>query len=305
MITAFIGDNDPLREQAVKEYIAGFVGIYGPMAVEKYFGEEIEAGNLKDALSTLPFLSSKRLVVVRNLSLNKNLAEDINNIANYVTDNTDLILIEKHIDSRSKFLSKLKKIAEVKEFAHLEGSDLTAWIVKQAERHKAQISFKDAVFLIDRIGTNHQLLDNELKKLAIYNNKITSESIKELTTYSPKSSVFAMLDAAFSGDIARALILYKEQRIQGAEPKKIIGMIIWQLHILSVVKMAKDLPPNSIADQSKISPYVIRKTIPSAKRITEKKLVDILDQAIKIDLKIKTTKINPDEAVQALLLSFV
>ena len=98
MITAFIGDNDPMREQAAKEHIASFVGIYGQTAVERLSGEDIEPVGLKDAVSTLSFLAPKRLVVIRNLSVNKSLAEDIENIAKDIADSTDLVLIENHID---------------------------------------------------------------------------------------------------------------------------------------------------------------------------------------------------------------
>jgi len=305
LILAFIGDNSPAREEAVGEFVAGFIGIHGPTAVDKFGSDNFDLSQLGDAVSTSPFLSLRRLVVVRDLSANKDLADKLEKIIELVADTTDLVLVENRLDSRSKYLAELKKIAEVREFAHLEGDDLIRWVIAEADKNEAKISHNTALSLVDRVGTNHQLLANELKKLALYSNEITEDSVQELTTYSPKSSVFAMLDAAFAGNVSRALKLYQEQRAQGMEPQAILGMITWQLNILCIVKTAGDLAASDIATQSKISPFVIRKNQVNAKRVSEHKLVNLLDKAINIDLQMKTSAVKPDDAVQSLIMAFV
>jgi DNA polymerase III delta subunit len=113
-----------------------------------------------------------------------------------------------------------------------------------------------------------------------------------------------MLDAAFAGNVSKALKLYKEQRIQGMEPQAILGMITWQLSILCIVKTAGSMPVQEIADQAKISPFVIRKNQTNAKRVSEQRLVALLDKAINVDVQIKTTGVKPDDAVQSLIMAF-
>jgi DNA polymerase-3 subunit delta len=302
MTIAFIGDNEPDRERAFKLYVNDFTKTYGEVAIDKFAGDEIDKNILNDAISTQPFLSSRRMVIVRDLSSNKAIVENIEAIINNMADSTNLVLVENHIDPRSKFLGFIKKIAELREFEHLEGSDLVNWVISETRQKNGSIDYKTAEFLIDRVGTNHQLLSNEVAKLIAYKSEITEKSVKLLTSYSPKSSVFAMLDAAFNGDDSEALKLYREQRMQGMEPQAILGMIAWQLNILCMVKTASSNDANVIAQRAKLSPFVIRKNLINANRVSEKQLVHTLSRAIDIDLKMKTTKVKADDALQALLL---
>lgn len=304
MTIAFIGDNAFAREQAAREYILGFTNVHGSMAVDKFVGEDTDFATLNDAVSTVPFLSPRRLVVVRDFGTNKLLADKLETLVTAVADSTDFVIIESHIDGRSKYLTNLKKLAEVRQFTHLEVDALVAWVVEQTNKLGGSIDRMVAQKLVDRVGQNQQLIANELQKLVLYNPQITEQSINELTSYNPQSSIFAMLDAAFSGKPAEALRLYQEQRDQGMEPQAILGMITWQLHVLTVIKAAGNMSAQDIAARSKLSPFLVRKNQTNAKRISVAKLIKILEQAIKTDLAMKSIAIDADEAVQTLIFSF-
>ena len=75
MIIAFIGDNQPARERALREYVGKFSGVHGSSAIDRLNGESIELGELKDKIATVPFLSSRRMVIMRDLSQNKDLVD--------------------------------------------------------------------------------------------------------------------------------------------------------------------------------------------------------------------------------------
>jgi DNA polymerase III subunit delta len=304
LILAFIGDNGPAREQAASIFIKAFINLHGSTAVDKFSGDDVERHQLVDAISTSPFLSPRRLVVVRDLNNSKTLADDVIAICENVADTTDLVFIEKHIDSRGKYLANLKKVAEVREFAHLEGDALTEWVIEQANGMDGKISYQLAQSLIDRVGTNHQLLVSELQKLILYDKNITLDSIELLTIYAPQSSVFAMLDNAFAGNIPKALKLYNEQRTQGMEPQAILGMIAWQLNVLAIVKTAGDMSANDIASQAKLSPFVVRKNQNNAARMSTRHIAELLEKAIETDYSLKASSVKPDDALQSLILAF-
>jgi DNA polymerase-3 subunit delta len=304
MIIAFVGDNSHAREQAAREFIDSFSSVYGATAIDRFDGETLDDAQLKDAISTLPFLSPRRLVLVRDLSANKSLADKLETIVDELADTTDLVIIENRVDHRGKYLNILKKLADFREFEHLEGEQLINWLIDQTFMLGGKITAITAQSLVDRVGTNHQLLINELSKLVLYQPEITALTIQLLTSYSPQSSIFAMLDAAFAGDVSMALKLYNEQRAQGMQPQAILGMIAWQLHALSVVKAAGQMSQKEIAERSRLSPFVIRKNMPNTRRISEHQLLSLLDQAIQTDKRLKTTSVNPDDALQALIMSF-
>lgn len=304
MILAFIGDNGFAREQAASEYILGFVNVHGAMAVDKFIGEDTDFAALNTSVSTVPFLSQRRLVVVRDFGANKLLADKLSDLLTAVADTTDLVIVESHVDGRSKYLTNLKKLTEVRQFTHLDGDALVAWIIEQTKKLNGSISRQAAQQLVDRVGSNQQLIANELDKLVLYQPEITQTTINELTSYAPQSSIFAMLDAAFAGNTAEAFRLYAEQRTQGMEPQAILGMITWQLHVLTVIKAAGNMPAQDLATQAKLSPFLVRKNTPNARRISDVKLLKILKQAIDTDKAMKSVAINADDAIQTLIFSF-
>lgn len=303
MIISFIGDNAFAREQAAREFVDGFVGVHGTFAVDRYVATDIEFDTLGGAVSTTPFLSQRRLIIVRDISANKQIAEKFEDILQKTADTSDLVIIEDHVDGRSKYLKVLRQMTDCREFVQLDTSELAAWICVQAKQLGGSINSRDAQYLVERVGNNQQLVEQELEKLILYNSQITKDSIDALTEHAPQSSIFAMLEAAFAGNIKNALSLYQEQRAQGMEPQAILGMIAWQLHILVVVKTGQDKNPAEIASAAKLNPFVVRKSLAVTRRLSFADLADLLQLATNTDFKLKTSKMNADDAVSALLIS--
>ncbi len=57
---------------------------------------------------SLPFLASKKLVVLRAPSANKQFVEQVETILASVSDTTDVIIIEPKLDKRSAYYKFLK-----------------------------------------------------------------------------------------------------------------------------------------------------------------------------------------------------
>ena len=159
-----------------------------------------------------------------------------------------------------------------------------------------------AAFIIDRVGQDQQFLLNEIKKISLYNKKITKESIILMTQSVPRSSIFNLLDAITKGKPDAVSKLYDEQRSQGMEPRAIMGMLAWQLNILSNIVAAPKDAPGVIAKRSKLSPFVVKKNMDLAMKLSKAQLIDMLDSTIESDINIKSGKSKPDTEVHHLLL---
>ncbi len=303
MIISFIGDNSFAREKAAREFTDGFIGAHGTHAVDRFIATDIELDTLSGAVTTMPFLSQRRLIIVRDISANKMIAERFEDILQQTADTSDLVVIESHIDGRSKYLQILRKMTDCREFAQLDGGELAGWIVSHVKELGGAIQHGDAQYLVERVGNNQQLVSQEIDKLLLYSETVSRETIDKLTEYTPQSSIFAMLEAAFGGDIKNALGLYEEQRAQGMEPQAILGMIAWQLHILALVKTGQDKGPAALASAAKLNPFVVRKSMAITRSLSFSDLSDLLELATNTDYKLKTSKMNADAAVSALLLA--
>jgi DNA polymerase-3 subunit delta len=156
--------------------------------------------------------------------------------------------------------------------------------------------------LVQRVGANQQLLANELEKLLLHESQISRQSIDLLTEATPQSTIFELLEAAFAGNAKRTMQLYQEQRQLKVEPPQIIAMLAWQLHVLALIKAAKDRTADQIAGEAKLSPYVVKKSQGIARKLTIAELKSLISDLLDIDVRSKKVGLDPDEALQNYLL---
>lgn len=278
--------------------IAEFVKQHTDMGLERIDGEEAEYDRIRESLESLPFLASKKMVVLRAPSANKEFIEKAEKLLADLPETTDVIIHEPKLDKRSAYYKFLKKTTDYKEFNELDDYGLAKWLTTQAD-----ISQSDAKYLVERVGSNQQLLSNELAKLATYNSKITRGAIDLLTEASPQSTIFQLIDAAFSGNKKQVMKLYGEQRASKVEPQQIMAMLAWQLHVLAVVKAAGDRADSTIAADAKINPFVVSKSRRITQSLTLEKLKELVRKLAQLDVQLKTTAIDADDGLQAYLLS--
>lgn len=302
MIVTLTGANDFARKQELDALVSVFVKEHGDMAVERLDGEEASADRMRESIESLPFLSVRKMVILREPSKQKAFTEKITDILTAVTETTDVIIVEPKLDKRSIYYKTLRKQTDFREFGELDANGLARWAMTYVTDHKGTLSSGDARLVIDRIGPNQQMLQSELDKLLSYDTAITRKSIEMLVEPSPQSTIFELLDAAFSGNTKRALQLYKEQRAMKVEGLAILAMLIWQVHILTVVKAAGNRSADEVAKMAKLSPFVVRKSQSVAHKLSGAQIKRLVSDLLEMDISLKTTAIDADEAIQHYLL---
>lgn len=304
MIITITGANDLRRKQELDGLVSAFAAEHGDMAIERLDGEDTSAARMREAIASLPFLSTKKMVVLREPGKQKAFAEHIADVLKEVTDSTDLIIYEPKLDKRSSYYKTLKKTTDFRECTDLDAQKLVAWATGYAAKQGGTLKDADARLLIDRVGTNQQMLQSELTKLLYYNPAITRETIELLTERLPQSTVFELLDAAFSGKTERAFALYREQRSLRIEPQPILAMLAWQLHILAVVKagLIAKKPTDAIAKEAGINPFVVRKSQALVRSLSLAQLKTLVSDLLDLDMQLKHTQIDSDQALQLYLL---
>ncbi len=302
MIRTLTGANTFLLKRELDAAVAAFLVEHGDLALERIDGQEAELAKIQEAITSLPFLANKKMVVLRAPGANKDFAEKVAQLLSDVPETTDVIIVEPKVDKRSSYYKFLKSKTAFQEFNELDQFALASWLVTTAKGQGGTISSKDANYLVERVGANQQALGNELEKLLLYAPTITRRSIDDLTEAAPQSTIFQLLEAVFAGNVQRAFELYGEQRALKVEPAQIIAMIAWQLHVLAVIKTAGQQSADAIAKEAKISPYVIRKSQGIAHRLTLAKLKALIADLLLIDMRLKREAIDADEALQNYLL---
>lgn len=302
MITAIVGGNSFILDSELSKRVNSFIGANGDLAVEHLDGEDSSFEQIQASVESVPFLSAKKLVVLRNPGTNKQFAEKFGDLVGRVHETTELIIVESKVDKRSVYYKNLKKLSDFIDCSELDARELPTWLVQFAKEEGGSLSQGDARYLVERIGANQQMLRMEVEKLLLYKSNITRETIDLLTELTPQSNVFQLLEAAFSGDTKRALRLYHEQRMQKVEPLAIIGMLAWQLHIVAVVKAAGGRSAAEIAKEAKLNPFVVQKTQVIADRITFAEVKSLIADVVELDKNLKSTNVDADDAMMQLLI---
>lgn len=302
MIITLTGTNSFLVKSYLDTYVGEFLKEYGDMGLERIDGEEAEYDRIREALESLPFLASKKLVVLRKPSAQKQFIENIEGLLANLPYSTDVIIYEPKLDKRSVYYKTLKAKTEFREFNELDAQGLARWLIDEAKAAGGSLGMSDALYLVDRIGLNQLMLRSELEKLLLYDKSITRQTIELLSERTPQSTIFELLEAAFAGQTKKALAIYDEQRLLKVEPIAIMALIAWQLHLLAVIKTAGQRTVDDVAREAKINPYSLRKSQRIADKLTLPELKRLIQRVLELDVDLKSKSIDADEALRNLIV---
>jgi len=303
MITTLSGSNVFMIENELKNTLKAFTQKFGDIAVEQIDGSETDLQSITETLTNLSFLSPNRLIILRRGSANKQFIDLIEKIFESIPPTNEVIIVEPNIDKRLSYYKSLKKLTQFKDYVGLDFGQLARWVVDTVKELDGSITNNDARYLVELTGLNQMRLFNEITKLLNYQKEINSSAIELLIEPTAQTTIFQLLDVAFSGDGKKLLKIYDDQKMQGEEPQKIIAMLTWQIHILALIKAAGNKSPSAIASETKVSPFVINKSIGIAKRLSKQDIQNLISNLLELDIKLKNKTVDVDDALMQLLLS--
>jgi len=270
----------------------------GDINLSEIDGEKSIARDIIDAITALPFLAEKRLVLVKNFIADakneeqKKLVEKLDE----VPDTTVLVFYETEIpDKRLSFFKHLSKNAKVYEFKKLSGQALNKWILEKTEKEGGKIGIMAITHLAEFIGSDLWKLSNEIKKLVAFANgaEIQSRDIDAIVIPSSETSIFKFTDQLGSSRKQSAIETLHALVESGEELPYIFAMIIRQFRLLIQVKdlLRKGFQKQQIIDRMKIAPFVASNLMNQARNFEADELKQLHRRLLEMDEKIKTSKI--------------
>ena len=295
MIASLVGENSFLLRAELKKRVAAFLKEHDEFGLQKLDGSEVSYEQIQEAVQSVPFLATKKLVVLENPSANKQFLEQYEPLLGDAPEITDIVIVEPAVDKRTSYYKWLKKATQFTEYKTPDETELSKWTVLYAKDQGATISTSDARYVVQRVGGSQEGLAHEIEKLALYDENITKQTIDLLTEPTPQSKIFDLLDAAFSGDKPRAIKLYEEQRALKVQPQEIIAMIGWQLRQIALAKTAGS---HDLVREGKVSPFAANKSKRIASRVSFDTLKTQINDLVQIDAQSKRAPIDLDESLQ-------
>ncbi len=287
-------------EQYKKSHKSGLNLIY-------FEGKDLDFEEVLNEIQQASIIAGKKMLILRNVFSNADFKEKFLKKSKIFINSKDLVLFyeEKDVPKNDSLFRLVKKSGKSQEFKLLDGQDLKNWIKKEFSNYGAKIETGVTEKLINFIGNNSWQISNEIKKLATFSKgkAIGLKDIELLVKPKIEADIFKTIDALAQKDKKQALSLLHRHLQSGDNPLYLLSMINFQFrNLISVKSLAeKNCTYQDIQKKTKLHPFVVKKSLWQARRFTFGELKKIYQKIFKVDIDIKTGRLNPELALDLLI----
>ncbi len=297
------GDEEFLRSAAlaaVRECVLGKDG--DEMGLSRFEGKSAALADVLDELSMLPFLGSRRLVVVS--VADEFVSKHREALERYVQKphrTGVLALIVQSWPSNTRLARMVVQSGLTIDCKPPDDRSLPAWCRNWAkEKYGKRLLNDGASLLVELVSGGLGQLDAELDKLAAYvgdRADIRAEDVDQLVAAGRVDTVWKILDAAASGDTSSALQLLDSLMGVGEQPLMIFGALSSQLRKLARAYrlVVGGESPRTALPKVGVPPYFIEKVQAQLRFLGRERLGQLYDWLSETDLGLKGDSTLPPQ----------
>lgn len=308
LLYLFHGKEGFLIEEAIGKIKERLIhGSFGDFNLEVFYATENSPSEIINSAYTLPVLSPKRLIIVRDA--HKFSRDQLDKFIPYLkqpSSTTCVVFIFKETDTNSSFFREFKKIGEVVRFRQLYEREILTRIKKKVAILKKRITDEACEYLLTMVGSNLADLSNEIEKVALYvgdKSLIELKHVKQSVAEAPFQSIFDLVRYIGEGNIEKALRALHSLLETGTHPLVVLKMISRQFRYIWKTKEIIDQGGDgeAVRKNLKIPGYSVRSYIDQAKRITYERIPHYFDTILTCDLAIKSSQAKEQILLEKLI----
>jgi len=270
---------------------------------------------LNNAVNAMPFLASKRLVILSNPSAKYNNPATRKKFEAYISNvpETARLVIHELIEPKEvekhwlmKWAGKNTSTIKTQAFMLPKLRDMAGWITNEAKRQDGRIDPAAASKLAEMVGVDTRQAGMEIAKLLAYVNwarPVQGSDVEAVCIVTSQQSVFDFVDALSQGNakIAQKLL---HRLLENEDSFSLWGMVVRQFRLLIQAREILDGRGNKddVARALGVHPYVAEKTTGQAARFSIESLENIYHRLLDIDERVKTSQITLDLALDTLIV---
>lgn len=301
MIYLICGENIYLSKRKKQELIDAYKT---KGFLPKFFDKDnLTYSDLLEETKGQSLFGEKKLFVIDSLLENKLFKESFLKEIEKFKQQEIIIFEQKEISQKEKLLKVVKKIGKVFQFSHPSKSDIKK-LIRQDLKNKGFVIDNIALeTLVEFLGKDIGRLEKELEKLRAYKfaeKRIETQDVLKLVKPAIELDIFKMVEAIAKRHKKTALRLISRHLQKGDSPLYLFSMINFQFRNLIVFQEGKSTP--RFFEESGLSFFQIKKLKEQSHLFDLEKLKKIYHKLFKIDLAIKTGRIDPTEGLELLIL---
>ncbi|MCC6144942.1 MAG: DNA polymerase III subunit delta [Candidatus Hydrogenedentes bacterium] len=290
-----------LADEAVDKLVNRFVDPgMRDMGYGAFYADETPAGAIVLEAQTLPFLTERRVLLVRNADV-YNAESKAGPLIHYLenpNETTLLLLVARTIDRRLKFFKACAKAGEVIESPDLEGDALARWLNDEAAKRDKRFDKAAVDELLSRSGRRLNDIRNAVDVVSTFvgnESRVREEDVRAACADVAEEEVWTLTDAIAASDTAKAVASLRKLVELGKAPDEIMGIINWLLKTAycSAVPGASNAP---------VSPFVAKKVDPLVRKLGIPKLRDAFTLTTDTHFMMRSTGVDPNLALELLVI---
>ncbi len=267
--------------------------------LDVFDGETADADAVVAAANTMPFMSERRLVIVRGSD--KMHTGALNVLASYVEDpspGTVLVLVASKVDKRTRLYRSVEACGQVSEYAAPKRAEYPSIAADMFEALGVRVTREGADALVEAVGTDLARLSSEVDKIAAYIGPETAlgrEDILEVVSKTAAVFPWALNDAIGTRDVEACLRIESALLNQGETVYRLNAMAVRHIRNMLAVKalQARGMSQQAVATSARLAPWQVRNLVRQADRFDAAELIEALRSAARSEAEMKTSPVEP------------
>jgi len=319
-------------------------------------GEALKAlGRLREALQTLPFFGTGKAVWLQNCNflgeeraataqaVTESLADLSQELKKFSWGNVRLLISAGKVDKRKTFYKTIEKTGSVEAYDALSVDDkdwagtAESWALRALQARKKEIADEALAELVNNLGPNHRLIENEVEKLCLFigdRAEINFNDIKAIVTRNKQARAFALGDALGDRDLPRLLRTLDEElwEMKSDSQKSEIGLLYGLITKVRAMIFLKEMlregwikpegdynrfkaqlervpagqfPEDRRFNPLSLNPYVLFKALPQARRYSTAELVRAMGLLLECNQRLIFSRLDESLVLQQTLVQIV
>lgn len=270
------------------------------LGLAAFYADETSPAEVVLESQTLPFLTDRRVVLVRNAE-RYNTESAAGPLIEYLKSpcpSTILILIAGQIDKRTKFYKSCEKAGTVVECPQLSEQEVSQWVRAEMAAREKSIEPVAVQEIVRRAGTHLSDVNNAIGIVIAYAgdaSTIRESDVVAACADVAEEEVWSLTDAIAASQSSAALTSLRKLIDLGKQEDEILGIINWLLK--SAYALALGGP-----SANSISRFVANKVRPLADKLGLQKLRDAFALCTDAHFMIRSTGVDGALALELLVV---
>jgi len=301
----FLYGKDTLRSQKhLKEVVEKFKKDRDPQGLNtKILDSQKEVNKILENILASPFLSERRMVVIKNFLTCKDIDlqnDIIGRIKEKSFPETSVIVFWEGTDSfKTKESKKLFELLSKEKFSQkfdiLKGVMLGSWISSAVRERGGKINPQATEYIMAHSGADMWQINSLVDQLISYcEEEISVADVQLFLDEKADDNIFNLVDAIIGKQEKQVYKMIREQYHKGEDVQFIFLMILRQVRILlelrDLFEKEDKISSDSLAKKLGLHPYVIKKSLPMIRHYNMGQLRSVYKQILNLDIQIKSSQ---------------